>query len=78
MSKLHATPIDELSENLAEHIDEQFFRVRDPIVIMNTIRLLIIRNFLGEEAIQSLIKDLTIALQIYAKIACQSSGYSSD
>jgi hypothetical protein len=61
MSQLDAELIDELSENLAEDIDDQFFQGRDPIVI---IRLLIVQNFLGEDAIQRLIEDLTIGLHL--------------
>jgi hypothetical protein len=79
MRKLEVTPlIDELSENLAEHIEDEFFQGRDPLVIMNTIRLLIVQNFLGEEAIEGLIEHLMIALQIYAAVRGEGSSCPLD
>jgi hypothetical protein len=80
MSKLNnqVTPeIDELSERLVEVITDEFLYGHDPTVIKNTIRMLIVRNFLGEEAIQDLIEDLDIFLQIYALVERENSDASS-
>jgi hypothetical protein len=81
MKQLEVTPlIDELSENLAEHIDDESFQGRHPLSrapshrhYEHTIRLLIAQNFLGEEAVEGLIDHLMIAPQIDAAVRSESS-----